>query len=139
MYCSSYILDVSGSIGEMHLSGYFSISWQSCWSHSFILFYCCPLMISSHCSTYTLASVIVEWARPCPSGHGCVQWTRVCPSGRVVPSGPGCVHVGPIVSKWARVCPGQFRCIIYASDLLCLSFYCRYLALLASDADLSAF
>ena len=76
----------------MHLSSYFSISWQFCWLHSFILSYCCPLMISSHCSTYTLASVIVEWARPCPSGHGCVQWARVCP-----------VDTG--VSKWARVCP----------------------------------
>ena len=61
--------------------------------------------------------------------------TKLGPGGGhgIGPSGHG---IGP---SGHRIGPSHLLGVISVSDLLCLSFYCRYLAFLASDVDLSAF
>ena len=70
------------------------------------------------------------------SGPGRARWARSCPGGRVVPSGPGCVQVGPVVpsgpgrAQWARSCPSGPGCAQVNSGVLymrLISSVCRFI------------
>ena len=81
--------------------------------------------------------IVPRWARNCAQwARNCAQWARNRAQGvgtKLCPVGTKLCPVG------TKLCPGHFLGVRFVYDLLCLSFFCRYLAFLASDVDLSAF